>query len=29
MPYERVYAQMKRFADKVMPKLRESAAVPA
>jgi alkanesulfonate monooxygenase SsuD/methylene tetrahydromethanopterin reductase-like flavin-dependent oxidoreductase (luciferase family) len=26
MPYERVYAQMKRFADKVMPKLREDAA---
>jgi alkanesulfonate monooxygenase SsuD/methylene tetrahydromethanopterin reductase-like flavin-dependent oxidoreductase (luciferase family) len=29
MPYERVYAQMKRFADKVMPKLKENAAVPA
>ena len=26
MPYERVYAQMKRFADKVMPRLRENAA---
>jgi alkanesulfonate monooxygenase SsuD/methylene tetrahydromethanopterin reductase-like flavin-dependent oxidoreductase (luciferase family) len=26
MPYERVYAQMKRFADKVMPQLRENAA---
>jgi hypothetical protein len=29
MPYERVYAQMKRFAEKVMPKLKENAKVAA
>jgi alkanesulfonate monooxygenase SsuD/methylene tetrahydromethanopterin reductase-like flavin-dependent oxidoreductase (luciferase family) len=29
MPYERVYEQMKRFADKVMPKLKQNVAAPA
>jgi len=29
MPYERVYAQMKRFAEKVMPKLREDSTSQA
>jgi alkanesulfonate monooxygenase SsuD/methylene tetrahydromethanopterin reductase-like flavin-dependent oxidoreductase (luciferase family) len=29
MPYERAYAQMKRFAEKVMPKLKENAPAPA
>jgi alkanesulfonate monooxygenase SsuD/methylene tetrahydromethanopterin reductase-like flavin-dependent oxidoreductase (luciferase family) len=29
MSYERVYAQMKRFADKVMPRLKENTVAPA
>jgi hypothetical protein len=28
MPYEQVYAQMKLFAEKVMPRLREGASAP-